>query len=147
VSPATAGASPHDVTGRLTCAGSGVGGATITFTWYKSGLGLNPNQATAKILSPAVTNTDGTYSVTGSVCAGAVALDKYLEFRKANNENIINTSPLFRDTFDPIASYDDKENIGRSMTAHAIRQYGRLLQWDRFLLLHHHGYHKTAILL
>jgi hypothetical protein len=72
VSPATAGPSPHDVTGRLTCGGSGVGGATITFTSYKSGLGLNPNEPTAKILSPVVTNADGTYSVTGSVCAGAV---------------------------------------------------------------------------
>jgi hypothetical protein len=72
VSPATAGPSPHDVTGKLTCGGSGVGGATITFTSYKSGLGLNPNEPTAKILSPAVTNADGTYSVTGSVCAGAV---------------------------------------------------------------------------
>jgi hypothetical protein len=72
VSPDTAGASPHDVTGRLTCGGSGVGGATITFTSYKSGMGLNPNEARAKILSPAVTNADGTYRVTGSVCAGAV---------------------------------------------------------------------------
>ena len=55
-----------------------------------------------------------------------VALDKYLEFRKENNENIINTSPLFRDTFDPIAG--DKEKIVSSMTARAIRQYyNRLL--------------------
>ena len=51
-----------------------------------------------------------------------VALDRYLEFRKENNENITNTSPLFRDTFDPIASYDDKEKTVNSMTAHAIRQ-------------------------
>jgi integrase len=57
-----------------------------------------------------------------------VALDRYLEFRKANNENITNASPLFRDTFDPIVSYDDKEKIVRSMTAHAIRHYyNRLL--------------------
>ena len=57
-----------------------------------------------------------------------VALDKYLKFRKANNENITNASPLFRDTFDPVASYDDKEKIVSSMTAHAIRQYyNRLL--------------------
>jgi integrase len=56
-----------------------------------------------------------------------VALDKYLEFRNGNNENIINTSPLFRYTFDPIASYDDNKKIV-SMTAHAIRQYyNRLL--------------------
>ena len=57
-----------------------------------------------------------------------VALDRYLEFRKENNENITNASPLFRDTFDPIASYDEKEKIVRSMTAHAIRQY-----YNRFL--------------
>jgi integrase len=38
-----------------------------------------------------------------------VALDKYLEFRKGNNENITNTSPLFRDTFDPISSYHDNK--------------------------------------
>lgn len=57
-----------------------------------------------------------------------VALDKYLKFRKANNENITNASPLFRDTFDPVVSYDDKEKIVSSMTAHAIRQYyNRLL--------------------
>jgi integrase len=57
-----------------------------------------------------------------------VAMDRYLEFRKENNENITNASPLFRDTFDPIVSYDDKEKIVRSMTAHAIRQYyNRLL--------------------
>jgi hypothetical protein len=55
-------------------------------------------------------------------------LDKYLEFRKSNNENITNTSPLFRETFDPIASQDDNEKIVTSMTAHAIRQdYNRLL--------------------
>jgi integrase len=57
-----------------------------------------------------------------------VALDRYLEFRKENNENITNASPLFRDTFDPIASFDDKEKSVNSMTAHAIRQcYNRLL--------------------
>ena len=57
-----------------------------------------------------------------------VSLDRYLEFRKKNNEDITNTSPLFRDTFDPIASCDDKEKIVCSMTAHAIRQdYNRLL--------------------
>jgi integrase len=39
-----------------------------------------------------------------------VALDRYLEFRKENIENITNASPLFRDTFDPITSYDDNEN-------------------------------------
>jgi integrase len=57
-----------------------------------------------------------------------VSLDRYLEFRKKNNEIITNTSPLFRDTFDPIVSCDDKEKIVCSMTAHAIRQYyNRLL--------------------
>jgi integrase len=57
-----------------------------------------------------------------------VALDRYLEFRKENNENMTNASPLFRDTFDPIASYDENEKIVRSMTAHAVRQYyNRLL--------------------
>jgi hypothetical protein len=38
-------------------------------------------------------------------------LERYLEFRKENNENITNASPLFRDTFDPIVSHDDKEKI------------------------------------
>jgi hypothetical protein len=94
VSPATAGASPHDVTGRLTCAGSGVGGATITFTSYKSGLGLNPNEATAKILSPAVTNADGTYSVTGSVCAGAVCSSVIAHYA-GDSEHSPATSRLF----------------------------------------------------
>jgi integrase len=57
-----------------------------------------------------------------------VALDKYLEFRKESNENITSASPLFRDTFDPIASYDDNRKIVSCMTAHAIRQYyNRLL--------------------
>jgi hypothetical protein len=32
VSPETKGASSYNVNGRLTCGGSGVGGATITFT-------------------------------------------------------------------------------------------------------------------
>jgi hypothetical protein len=55
-------------------------------------------------------------------------LDKYLEYRKASNENITNTSPLFRDTFDPIVSNDDNEKIVTSMTGHSIRQdYNRLL--------------------
>jgi integrase len=57
-----------------------------------------------------------------------VALDKYLEFRKESEENITSASPLFRDTFDPIASSDDNRKIVSSMTAHAIRQYyNRLL--------------------
>jgi integrase len=63
--------------------------------------------------------------ITFEACA---ALDKYLEFRRENGENITNTSPLFRDTFDPIASSDDKEKIVSNMTAHSIRQYyNRLL--------------------
>jgi hypothetical protein len=72
VSPDTMGASSYDVTGKLTSDGSGVGGATITFTWYMSGLGLNPTYSPAKILSPAVTNADGTYSVTGSITRSSV---------------------------------------------------------------------------
>jgi integrase len=42
--------------------------------------------------------------ITFEACA---ALDKYLEFRKENNENITNASPLFRDTFDPTVLYND----------------------------------------
>jgi hypothetical protein len=67
VSPDTMGASSYHVTGKLTSEGSGVGGATITFTWYMSGLGISGTNSAAKILSPTETNSDGTYSVTGSI--------------------------------------------------------------------------------
>jgi hypothetical protein len=60
-----------------------------------------------------------------------LALEKYLEFRKEHGENIISSSPLFRDAFDPVATilYDNNEREVKGMTAHAIRQYyNRLLR-------------------
>jgi hypothetical protein len=50
----------------------GIGGATITFTWYMSGLGITGTNPAAKILSPTETNADGTYSVSGSITRDSV---------------------------------------------------------------------------
>jgi hypothetical protein len=72
VSPDTFGASSYHVTGKLTSEGQGVGGATITFTWYMSGLGITGKNPAAAILSPTETNADGTYSVTGSITRDSV---------------------------------------------------------------------------
>jgi integrase len=61
------------------------------------------------------------------------ALDKYLEFRKEHGENVKNTSPLFRDKFDPIKGLyghgkKGSKEIVIPMTAPAVRQYyNRLL--------------------
>jgi len=66
--------------------------------------------------------------VTFEACA---AIDKYLEFRKKHGENINNSSPLFRDAFDPILPTENDESgkIVKDMTAHSIRQhYNRLLR-------------------
>jgi integrase len=61
-----------------------------------------------------------------------IALEKYLEYRKEHGEIITNASPLFRDTFDPVArNLNDKpeRRIVKGMTAHSIRQYyNRLLR-------------------
>jgi integrase len=58
------------------------------------------------------------------------ALDKYLEFRKEHDENVDNSSPLFRDAFDPIiTTHHTSGKIPKEMTAHSIRQhYNRLLR-------------------
>ena len=60
----------------------------------------------------------------------ATALEKYIEYRKEHGEDVINTSPLFREAFDPITNGSSKsEKDVKTMTAHAIRQhYNRLLR-------------------
>jgi hypothetical protein len=61
------------------------------------------------------------------------ALDKYLDFRREHGEEIKQTSPLFRDKFDPIKGLyghgkDNSKDVVIPMTAPAIRQYyNRLL--------------------
>jgi integrase len=61
------------------------------------------------------------------------ALNKYIQFRKEHGEQVHQTSPLFRDKFDPIrgqyghGKQDSKVKV-IPMTAHAVRQYyNRLL--------------------
>jgi integrase len=61
------------------------------------------------------------------------SVDKYLEFRREHGEEIKQTSPLFRDKFDPVKGLyghgkDDSKEIVIPMTAPAVRQYyNRLL--------------------
>ena len=61
------------------------------------------------------------------------ALQKYLQFRETNSENIRLTSPLFRDKFDPIKhqyGHGKSNSLEKivPMTPHAVRQYyNRLL--------------------
>jgi integrase len=61
------------------------------------------------------------------------ALNKYIQFRKDHGENIVSTSPLFRDKFDPIKGQNGvsiQESNGKviPMTPPAVRQYyNRLL--------------------
>jgi integrase len=61
------------------------------------------------------------------------AVNKYLEFRREHGEEIKQTSPLFRDKFDPIKGLyghgkDNSEEAVIPMTAPAVRQYyNRLL--------------------
>jgi len=62
--------SSYHVTGKLTCEGQGVGGATITFTHYAGGAGVTGKAFF--ILPPTQTNSDGTYSVTGSITKDTV---------------------------------------------------------------------------
>jgi hypothetical protein len=56
----TCGEISHEVFGRLTSEGEGLGGATIFFTW-------SMENSVANILSPTQTNSDGYYNVTGSL--------------------------------------------------------------------------------
>jgi integrase len=60
----------------------------------------------------------------------AAALEKYIEYRKEHCEDVISTSPLFRDAFDPTSNGSStSEKHVKTMTAHAIRQhYSRLLR-------------------
>jgi integrase len=54
------------------------------------------------------------------------AIEKYLQFRQENGEELNRSSPLFRDKFDPINGYTNT-NV-EPMTAPAVRQYyNRLL--------------------
>jgi integrase len=61
------------------------------------------------------------------------ALDKYLDFRREHGDEIKQTSPLFRDKFDPIKGLyghgkDNSKDVVIPMTAPAVRQYyNRLL--------------------
>jgi len=61
------------------------------------------------------------------------AIDKYLDFRREHGEKIEQTSPLFRDKFDPIKGLyghgkDNSKDVVIPMTAPAVRQYyNRLL--------------------
>jgi len=61
------------------------------------------------------------------------ALQKYIRFRKDHHEEIGQTSPLFRDKFDPTKhqyGHGKSDSLGRvvPMTPHAVRQYyNRLL--------------------
>jgi integrase len=60
----------------------------------------------------------------------AMALEKYINYRKEHGEDATSTSPLFRDAFDPTTNGSSKpEKDVQTMTAHAIRQhYNRLLR-------------------
>jgi hypothetical protein len=90
VSPDTFGAGTYHVTGELTSDGQGVGGATITFTWYMSGLGITGTNPAAKILSPTETSADGTYSVSGSITR-----DSVIAHYAGDNEHMPAHSKLF----------------------------------------------------
>lgn len=54
------------------------------------------------------------------------AIEKYLQFRQENGEELNRNSPLFRDKFDPVNGFSNEKV--EPMTAPAIRQYyNRLL--------------------
>jgi integrase len=63
------------------------------------------------------------------------AIEKYLQFRQENGEELNRNSPLFRDKFDPINGFSNEKV--EPMTAPAIRQY-----YNR--LLHSIGIRKEA---